>query len=153
MFKYLFGFAVVSALSVGCSVSPDTDTDGHTAISSLSNGRCESLDERQCQSDSKCEPEYGSSCPVCADWSFKRCVSKHDECSTNADCGSDKVCRPGVCLMFCQPSDPHCCAPNKCQDKPRGDDNSDECRSNIDCPGGFVCLSVEPGKPTACLPI
>ncbi len=42
----------------------------------LKKEHCSGLDEDACKADSACEADYGSSCPFCADWSFRGCSDK-----------------------------------------------------------------------------
>jgi hypothetical protein len=42
-----------------------------------------------------------------------------DGCLDDADCGTEEVCGPKVCMLWCPVGDPTCCGPSTCQPKPR----------------------------------
>ncbi|MEL7369765.1 MAG: OmpA family protein [Myxococcota bacterium] len=118
---------------VACSPTyPKCDTDSHCADKGevCVSGQCQ-----QCRDDSSCGE--GQQC------NGGRCEAK-PECSKNADCQGNLVCKSGACKQECAAAadcgDGMKCLANRCVDQLA-------CNGDADCSGGMECVNARCSEP------
>lgn len=157
MKSFVFASLVsVGALCIGCAPqsepTPEHEDSASRGEAVKGTGSCEAGGQLHCggQSDDGCwcDTQCAAYGDCCGDVGT---TCGTDECVVGQDstCGDDAFCQPGICLAYCQPDDPGCCAPSQCvPDVPA----PEACMTDESCGEGRVCdhsVCLNPCPPDA----